>query len=154
MHYFPLIEKLASTTNKWIGKNLSHAEKLELIRSVLQGTKCYWLQVFHLPSNVIDRITAIARNFLWGEKKSHVSWNDCCLPLEEGGLGLRDLKTRNWALLSKILWNINEKADTLWIRWIHNKFIKQEWTWKLKDKDSPFLKRLLEIIDFMLSSLS
>lgn len=146
MHYSPIIEKLASSSNKWAGKNLSHAGKVELIKSVLQGTECYWLQVFNFPSNVIDRITAIARNFLWGEEKSPVAWKDCCLPLVEGGLGLRDLKSWNWALLSKILWNINEKADSLWIKWIHTEFIKQGslWTWKLKEKDSPFLKRLLE----------
>lgn len=38
----------------------------------------------------------------------------------------------------------------------YNEFIKNGsfWTWKLKQKDSPFLKRLLEIRDFMLSSLN
>lgn len=64
MHYSPLIEKISNATNKWVGKNLSFAGKVELIRSVLQGTECYWLQVFPPSSNMIDRISAIARNFL------------------------------------------------------------------------------------------
>lgn len=35
MHYSPLIERISNATNKWIGKNLSFAGKVELIRSVL-----------------------------------------------------------------------------------------------------------------------
>lgn len=64
MHYSPTIEKIAATTNKWTCTNLSYAGKAELIRSVLQGVECYWLQVFPLPANVRDRIKSICREFL------------------------------------------------------------------------------------------
>ena len=76
MHYSPLIDKIASITNKWTGKDLSYAGKAELICSRLHGVECYWLQVFPLPSNVIDRITSICLQFLKGTKYLPVAWRD------------------------------------------------------------------------------
>ena len=83
VHYSPLIEKIAFLTKKWTGKNLSYAGKSELVRSVLQGVECYWLQVFPLPANVRDRIISICREFLWGTKYGPIKWIELCLPKEE-----------------------------------------------------------------------
>lgn len=153
-HYSPVIEKLASFTNKWYGKNLSFAGRVELITSVLQGIDCYWLQVFPLPSNVIDRISSISRNFLWGASRAPVAWKDCCMPKEEGGLGFRNLSAWNKALLSKTLWNIHSKAESLWIKWIHSEFIKQNNLWSVivKTKDPPLIKAIMSIRDSLLSN--
>ncbi|XP_042023162.1 uncharacterized protein LOC121770511 [Salvia splendens] len=107
MHYTPLIEKIASLTKKWTCKNLSYAGKTELVRSVLQGVECYWLQVFPLPANVRDRVISICREFLWGTKHPPVSWKELFLPKDEGGLGFRDLGAWNKALLARNLWNIH-----------------------------------------------
>ena len=86
-HYSPLVDKIASLTKKWTDKNISYAGRAELIRSVLQGVECYWLQVFPLPGTVIDRITRLAHIFLWGTKQAPVAWRDLCLPKLEGSLG-------------------------------------------------------------------
>ncbi|KAI5661680.1 hypothetical protein M9H77_21003 [Catharanthus roseus] len=45
-----------------------------------------------------------------------VSWATLCLGKQHGGLGLRDTRKWNDALLSKALWNIHAKKDTLWYR--------------------------------------
>ncbi|XP_042012244.1 uncharacterized protein LOC121760673 [Salvia splendens] len=153
MHYSPLIDKIASLTKKWTGKNLSYAGKSELVRSVLHGVECYWLQVFPLPANVRDRIISISREFLWGTKYPPVSWKDLCLPKDEGGLGFRDLGAWNKALLARNLWNIHVKKDSLWIKWIHSEFLKNRtlWEWNARSRDSPLFKRLLEILDELLT---
>ena len=122
-HYSPLVDKIASMTKRWTDKNLAYAGRAELIKSVMQGVECYWLQVFPLPGTVIDRITRLARIFLWGSKQAPVAWRDLCLPKEEGGLGFRSLKSWNTALISRVLWNIFSKKDSLWIKWVHNVYI-------------------------------
>lgn len=43
---------------------------------------------------------------------------------EEGGLRFRDLRAMNLALLNKVLWRIEEKQDSLWIKWIHHAYLK------------------------------
>ncbi|XP_022897683.1 uncharacterized protein LOC111411379 [Olea europaea var. sylvestris] len=53
-----------------------------------------------------------------GSKKPLVAWRDVCLPKDEGSLGLKDMKSWNSALLAKSLWNIHQKKDTLWRRWV------------------------------------
>lgn len=91
--YSPLIDRLSSLINNWTSQTLSYAGRLELLKSVVQGVCCYWLSIFTIPCIVIDRIEALCRSFLWGSKVSRVSWRQLCLPKEQGGLGLRDLRT-------------------------------------------------------------
>ncbi|KAI5681853.1 hypothetical protein M9H77_03081 [Catharanthus roseus] len=44
--------------------------------------------------------------------------------LEHGGLGLRDTRSWNDSLLTKTLWNVPAKKDSLWCRWIHHVYVK------------------------------
>lgn len=152
--FSPLISKLVDKVNSWASKTLSYAGRLELIRSVLQGVECYWIQIFPLPVSVIDRVTQICRAFLWGSKKTPVAWSDCCIPVDEGGLGLRDIQSWNLALLAKNIWNIHTKVDSLWIRWIHEEYLGgiSVWSWSVKAIDSPLFKKLNDIRDRILSS--
>jgi hypothetical protein len=53
-----------------------------------------------------------------------VAWKKIALPLDEGGLGIRDLSTWNITLLSKLLWNIQAKKDNLWVKWINVKYLR------------------------------
>lgn len=69
------------------------------------------------------------------------------MPKIEGGLGFRDSKSWNSALLSKVLWNIHNKKDTLWVRWIDQVYLRGTCIWEispLKDH-SPLFKKLIEI---------
>ncbi|XP_019161231.1 PREDICTED: uncharacterized protein LOC109157845 [Ipomoea nil] len=75
------------------------AGKLELIAKVIQGVVAYWMQEFSLPPTAKD----------------------------EGGLGLRNLKHWNNAFMTKTLWNIHTRKETLWIRWVMT-FIYGMWT--------------------------
>ncbi|GFP82681.1 putative ribonuclease h protein at1g65750 [Phtheirospermum japonicum] len=149
MHYAPFIDKIASYINAWTTSSLSYAGRAELIRSVLQGVECFCLSIFPLPAGVIDRITKLCRNFLWNSKNAPVAWDDVCLPKAEGGLGFRGIKAWNEALLTKALWNIHNKKDTLWVRWVHNIYLKNctLWQWTMSREDSPSLKCLLRIRD-------
>lgn len=78
-----------------------------------------------------------------------IAWEKVCLPKLEGGPGIRDLTTWNKALISKVLWNIHMKSDTLWIRWIHCEYLKGKDIWEIipNDRDSPLIKRILDIRD-------
>ncbi|XP_019198205.1 PREDICTED: uncharacterized protein LOC109192059 [Ipomoea nil] len=65
-------------------------------------------------------------------KRALVAWDVICKPKDEGGLGLRSLKHWNEAFMTKIIWNIHARKETLWIRWVHDFYLsnKDFWTWK------------------------
>ncbi|KAK2357065.1 hypothetical protein QL285_094374 [Trifolium repens] len=154
-HYMPLIDRIVERIYSWSAKLLSHAGRLQLIRSVTFAVANYWMQCLPLPKKVIHKINAICRSFLWSggttiTKKAPVAWDHVCSSKAHGGLNLISLEEWNQANLAKLLWNINNKADSLWIRWIHSYYIKQDhlmtmsvnnscsWVWKaiLKQREA------------------
>lgn len=149
--YGPLIEKISDLIKAWTSLTISYAGRLELLRSVIQGICCYWLAVFPIPAIIIDRIEGMCRQFLWGSKMSHVAWRQVCLPKDEGGLGLRDIRSWNKALLAKTLWNIHLKKDMLWVKWVNEFFLRgcSIWEWVPKSDSPPIFKNLIRIRDEM-----
>ncbi|VFR00578.1 unnamed protein product [Cuscuta campestris] len=153
--YAPLFKSVDGFLSKWGTLKISYAGKLELIRAVIQGVQSFWLQAFPVQKYVLDRITSLCRDFLWGSKFAKVAWSDICKPKAEGGLGLRDAETWNNALLCKILWNIASKKDSLWVKWVHNIFIKQDdiWQWQPKKRYSVLFKRLAYVRELLVQKL-
>jgi hypothetical protein len=154
-HYMPLVDRIVDRIHSWSGKLLSHAGRLQLIRSVTFAVANYWMQCLPLPKKVIQKINVICRSFLWSggvtiTKKSPIAWDRVCTSTAHGGLNLISLEEWNQANLAKLLWNINSKTDSLWIKWIHSYYIKTDhlmtmsvnnscsWIWKaiLKQRDS------------------
>jgi len=153
-HYEPLVSKLSDFIIAWKAVTLSYAGRLELIRSVLQGVICFWLNILPVPAGVIEHIYSLCRRFLWNSSNSLVAWKNICLPKAEGGLGLKDLKCWNSSFLLKNLWNIHQKKDTLWVQWVHQEFLHSSSIWHRvqRNDDSPLVKRLMNIRDIMLQA--
>jgi hypothetical protein len=68
---------------------------------------------------VAKRIEKLQRDFLWGrlseEFKYHlVSWDKVCSPIFEVGLGIKNLRVFNRALLGKWLWRYAHDGELLW----------------------------------------
>lgn len=155
MDFWPLFDSINSYLNVWKGTSLSYAGRVELIRSVLQGVKCFWLSIFPIPAAVRAHIIGACRKFLWGTKAAPVAWAELCLPKSEGGLSIRDLKAWNLSLLSKTLWNICAKKDSLWIQWVDHQYLRGSSIWDkvVHVRDSPLLKNILCIRDKLLVQL-
>lgn len=87
---YMLLDTVAANINAWPRATPSHAVKLKLIRSVLQGVECFWLSILPLPKNIIDRIYALCRRFVWPTKHLPIAWNMFHLPREDGGVGIKE----------------------------------------------------------------
>ncbi|GAV91080.1 zf-RVT domain-containing protein [Cephalotus follicularis] len=102
----PLIAKIMARVNSWVSNSLSFAGRLLLVKSTLASMQVFWCSAFLLPVHVTKECERLLRRFLWGghglsSKASKVKWSQVCKPFPEGGLGIKELKTWNLALLLK-----------------------------------------------------
>jgi len=123
----PVLNKLNARLCVWKGMFLSLAGRCCVIKSVLTAIPLFYLLVFKAPESVYKNIISIQRKFLWGwgrENKpiSWVSWVDLCKPKEEGGLGFKDIRKFNSALLAKWRWRFISQEKGKWKEVLDSKY--------------------------------
>ncbi|CAL1407427.1 unnamed protein product [Linum trigynum] len=128
----PLIDRITSRVQGWKAKSLSYAGRVELVGSILYSMSQYWMNVFMLPKTVIREVERICNNFLWSvgpglNLKAKMAWKYMSIPKKEGGLGLRDLTSWNYACVFRQIWAVMMQHGSLWVAWIQ--------AYKLKGRD-------------------
>ncbi|XP_074302488.1 uncharacterized protein LOC141634059 [Silene latifolia] len=99
-------DKLSKRLQGWRGKILSRAGKEILIKAVTNSLPTYVMSVFKIPANFCDELRAIIARFWWGHNEDKrgihwVSWSKMARPKGVGGMGFRDFRQFNLALLGK-----------------------------------------------------
>ncbi|KAL2927768.1 LINE-1 reverse transcriptase-like protein [Bienertia sinuspersici] len=129
-----LVEKIIQKIRLWGSRSLSYAGRVLLVNSVLMTMHVYWSSIVILPKKVIQTVMAICRNFLWDGKAIYsrappIAWELVCRPKKAGGLGIQDCYKWNIAALGKYIWDIANKNDSLWLKWVNHHYIKGK-NWK------------------------
>ncbi|XP_074301451.1 uncharacterized protein LOC141632840 [Silene latifolia] len=142
-----LIEKIVEGIRSFGARKFSYAGRLVLVKSVLTSLFTYWANIFLIPKGVMKKIDSICRNYLWDGTSVYlrtpmVNWEKMCTPQSEGGLGLRYSLDWNRATIGKLVWWIYSKPDSLWVKWVHQVYIRgsswdshvpkthMSWNWK------------------------
>lgn len=109
------------------GHLLSSGGKEILIKAVIQAIPLYVMGIFKLPDSVCDDLTRLTRNFWWGadkgRRKTHwISGEKMTQAKQCGGLGFRDYKLFNQALLARQAWRLLVNPDSLCARVLKAKY--------------------------------
>ncbi|XP_041004066.1 uncharacterized protein LOC121249421 [Juglans microcarpa x Juglans regia] len=104
--FHSLVDRTWSRVANWKTKHLSVAGKETLLKEVLQAIPIYAMGMFLLPVSIIRKLNQLLRKFWWGfnedtSKIKWVCWDKISTNKESGGLGFRDFKKFNLALLSR-----------------------------------------------------
>lgn len=133
----PLVHKICSQIELWTCKFLNFGGRLQLLKTVLSGIIGYWSMFLFLPKYILKQVNALLFKFLWGgfykaSGKCHykVGWLDCTKPMNEGGLGIRNLFEWNAAAVQFQLWRIIQPtSSSLWVNWFRTILLKRKAFW-------------------------
>ncbi|KAL0405897.1 UNVERIFIED_CONTAM: hypothetical protein Slati_3903600 [Sesamum latifolium] len=98
---------------------------------------------FILPKTTIREIEKRLRSFLWkrctGVRYAKVSWQQVCRPVNEGGLGIKDLFALNQGLMCRHLWRvITADRSSLWVDWILHYRLRGNSLWTVSDRSGSW----------------
>ncbi|XP_026384654.1 uncharacterized protein LOC113280216 [Papaver somniferum] len=137
-----IIEKFQKKLAPWKRKFFTKAGKRLLIKTSLASLPIYYMSIFQMPATVDKKLNQIMRNFLCGSssekrKIKWVAWDRACTPKHMGGLGIRNLKLTNKALLAKWSWRFSREKTQLWRRLIQEKMATKSDSLCVKDSSQP-----------------
>lgn len=115
----PLVTKVRHRLDGWTNRFLNLGGRITLLKSVLSAICIFTMSFYRMPKKVVQILTSAFRNFLWGgvDNKRHIpwiKWGVVTLPLDKGGLGVKDLDLFNKALINKWRWRILQGSKSLW----------------------------------------
>lgn len=116
-----LIDRIWKKFQGWKHKWLSRAGKEIVINSIIQAIPTYLIGVYKFPSLVIQKIHSTTEMFLQGSSDAHrkthsKSWDPMCNLKCFGGMGFKDLKAVNDALLGRQAWCLAREPSSLFGR--------------------------------------
>lgn len=147
----PLVDRLCGKIEAWTANSLRYSGRLQLIKSVLFGIQGYWSSFVFLPKGILKLVQSCLARFLWGGGVSNachykVAWSDCCIPKQEGGLGLRNVFSWNTAAILNQVWRLAQPTtNSLWLLWVHSCLLKRKsfWTTRIPYKCPWNLRKIL-----------
>ena len=121
---------MASKLSGWKEKFLSMVRKEVLIKAVVQAILTHTMSCFLLPKSLGDELNSMVGKFWWGQKNEErkmawMSWEKLCTPKASGGMGFRDLRSFNLALLEKQGWQLQQGSNSLFYKVFKSKYFSE-----------------------------
>jgi hypothetical protein len=111
-------DRIWKRINSWRGRALSRTGKEVMIKSVLHAIPSYVMSIYLILETTIKEIERMINSFWWGGGVNNkgikwLAWDRMTFPKAYGGMGFRDLRSFNLAMIAKQGWNIMTKPHSL-----------------------------------------
>ncbi|KAF7832358.1 uncharacterized protein G2W53_014691 [Senna tora] len=106
---------------------LTKAGKEVLIKAVAQLIPTYSMSCFLMPQNLCHKLNMLMAKFWWGDNSDNskihwISWSGLSDPKSCGGMGFKDLRDFNLALLAKQGWRILQHPESIMSKTLKAKY--------------------------------
>jgi hypothetical protein len=90
----------------WNEKYMSGVTKQTMIKALAQAITNYAMSVFQFLVGLCDELTQILWDFWWGDEEEKIkvhwmAWENMTMPNNQGGIGFKEHKMFNKALLAR-----------------------------------------------------
>ncbi|WVZ79135.1 hypothetical protein U9M48_026746 [Paspalum notatum var. saurae] len=115
-----LLDKARGKLTSWNGRNLTLAERITLVKSVLSSQPVHTLAAVVVPKEVLEELDKIRKRFLWAGNKNltggncKMNWPTVSRPQDLRGLGVLDIHRFARALRLRWLWRQWEDPNAPW----------------------------------------
>ena len=122
--------KVKGLIGGWCGREASCAGTEILLKTVAQAVPTYSMSCFLLPVNTCKKMRTTIANYWWGSSADnrHIhwqSWDRLTQPKYKGGMGFRDLRLFNVAMLGKQGWRLITKPESLCARVLKGRYFHE-----------------------------
>ncbi|KAF7120235.1 hypothetical protein RHSIM_Rhsim13G0061700 [Rhododendron simsii] len=141
--YSFIVDKTLGKLQGWKQKQMSQGGKEIMLKSVTQAIPSYAMSCFLLPKGLCDKLNSYVSNFWWkGDPESRgihwCSWDKMSKSKNDGGMGFRNFRAMNEALLALR----GGRASWAWLSLLHGReLLLKGLRWQVKDgEDINFWK--------------
>ncbi|WZZ84871.1 hypothetical protein YC2023_113450 [Brassica napus] len=122
-----IVDHMKQKALSWNTRFLSTAGKATMLQSVLSPVPTFAMTCFQLPVGLCNQLQSVLTRFWWDAKEGEskicwIAWDTLMLPKHLGGLGFRDIRLFNQALIAKIAWRLILKPECLLSRILLGKY--------------------------------
>lgn len=107
-----------------------------------QAVPTYMMSCYLIPLDIGNKISVAVARFWWstGNNNHSMHWvalDKICVPAEEGGLGFRDFRDFNLALLAKQVWRLLTYPHSLIARFLKGRYYRHSNPLVTRKANSP-----------------
>ena len=110
------IGKMEKVAQQWSNLHTKVYGRAIVANSIMLAQVLYRGQVNVVSTKMRERAKSIITEFMRQGKKKGIQWEKLLLPIEEGGVGLRDLSTALDTQMIRVLKLMSTKADQPWVK--------------------------------------
>ena len=130
-HFSYLTNRVSSLIHSWNHSPITTIGRSILLNASIFSIPNYLMSVMNIPTTILDSISKLARNFLWGKTSNRsgfhtIGWRIATMDKSEGGLGIRNLKLAQHSLMAKNVFTVLNNDNKLWVNIFNYKY--RNWT--------------------------